>query len=275
MDGADSDLRADIRWRWSPSAEDKFLAEQSGRFRGSADSPSALAGWAPSIRSGDWKEFRGVDRNGVVHAEPIGTDWERNPPRLAWRERVGPAWSSVIVIGGRLFTQEQRGEQEAVVCYDTLTGRSLWVHEEPVRFWEAVSGAGPRATPTFHDGRIYSLGGTGILNCLDAATGKRYWTHNIAEDAGAKIPQWGFSGSPLLVDGLVIVFAGGDAGRSLLAYRAETEEPAWTASAGVMSYSSCWSLRRTASWSSWPRTLASSESWRVCRRWTARPGAIR
>ena len=174
--------------------------------------------------------------------------------------RVGPAWSSVIVIGGRLFTQEQRGEQEAVVCYDTLTGRSLWVHEEPVRFWEAVSGAGPRATPTFHDGRIYSLGGTGILNCLDAATGKRYWTHNIAEDAGAKIPQWGFSGSPLLVNGLVIVFAGGDAGRSLLAYRAETEEPAWTASAGVMSYSSCWSLRRTASWSSWPRTLASSES---------------
>jgi outer membrane protein assembly factor BamB len=144
----------------------------------------------------------------------------------------------VVVVDGRLFTQEQRGQREAVVCYDARTGRGLWTHEDAARFWEAVSGAGPRATPTFAAGRIYTLGGTGILNCLDAATGKPYWTRNIAADAGAQVPQWGFSGSPLVADSLVIAFAGGTAGRSLRAYRAATGEPAWAAPAGTVSYSS-------------------------------------
>ena len=238
-DGLDGDLQADLHWRWSPSAEDKFLAQQARRSSAATDAqPSARAEWVPTLQSGDWIQFRGADRDGVIRGLAIGTDWNATPPRLAWRQRVGPAWSSVIVIDGRLFTQEQRGEQEAVVCYDALTGRCLWTHGYAARFWESVSGAGPRATPTFHDGRIYALGGTGILNCLDAATGKPYWTHNIAADAGAPIPQWGFSGSPLVVDGLAIVFAGGDEGKSLLAYRAATGAPAWATSAGTTSYSS-------------------------------------
>jgi outer membrane protein assembly factor BamB len=137
-----------------------------------------------------------------------------------------------------LYTQEQRGELEAVVCYDALTGRELWTHTDAARFWESVSGAGPRATPTFADGRIYTLGGTGLLNCLDAATGKRYWSQDIAADAGAKPPQWGYSGSPLVSDGLVIVFAGGEGDKNLLAYHSETGKLAWSAPAGANSYSS-------------------------------------
>src|SRR5262249_29600164 len=172
------------------------------------------------------------------HGITIATDWDTIPPRLLWRQRVGPAWSSVIVVDGRLYTQEQRGEQEAVVCYEAQTGRELWAHGDAARFWESVSGAGPRATPTFADGRIYALGGTGILNCLDAATGERHWSHDIAADAGTRPPQWGFSGSPLVTDGLVIVFAGGDGDKNLLAYRADTGKPAWAAPARGTSYSS-------------------------------------
>src|SRR5262249_2985345 len=160
------------------------------------------------------------------------------PPKLRWRHRVGPAWSSVIVIGDRLYTQEQRGPQETVVCYDAATGKEIWVHEDAARFWEAVSGAGPRATPTFSDGRIYSLGGTGILNCLDAATGQRHWACDTAADAGAATPMWGFSSSPLILNGMVITFAGGSGDRNLLGYRAETGALAWTAPVGHGSYSS-------------------------------------
>jgi outer membrane protein assembly factor BamB len=143
-----------------------------------------------------------------------------------------------VVIGDRLYTQEQRGEHEAVVCYQAATGKELWVHEDPGRFWEAVSGAGPRATPTFAGGRIYTLGGTGILNCLDAVTGKRYWAHDLVAEACAVRPLWGFSGSPLVADGNVIVFTGGKGDKTLVAYRAASGEPAWSAPAGEGSYAS-------------------------------------
>ena len=105
-----------------------------------------------------------------------------------------------------------------------------------MRFWEKVGGEGPRATPTFADGRIYALGATGILNCLDAVGGARKWSRDIAAEAGAKPPLWGFCSSPLVVDGVVVVFAGGDKG--LLAYHADSGAPAWTAAAGKISYSS-------------------------------------
>src|SRR5262249_17312741 len=125
-----------------------------------------------------------------------------------------------------------------VVCYDAATGKEIWAHEDAVRFWESVSGAGPRATPTFADGRIYALGAKGLLNCLDAATGKQYWSQDITTVAAAKAPMWGYSGSPLVVDGLVIVFAGGEGDQNLLAYRTASGELAWTAPVGPSSYSS-------------------------------------
>jgi outer membrane protein assembly factor BamB len=188
---------------------------------------------------GDWIAFRGADRDGVIHGTNISTDWEAAPPRQLWRQRVGPAWSSVVVVGDRLYTQEQRGGQETVVCYQADTGKELWVHENAVRFSETVSGAGPRATPTFADGRLYTLGATGILNCLDAATGTSHWSRDVAADAGAKPPMWGFSSSPLVVDGRVIVFAGGGNNKGLLAYRCDSGgEPAWNADVGADSYSS-------------------------------------
>jgi outer membrane protein assembly factor BamB len=236
-DGVNADLQGDTRWRWSPTAEDLFLAEK-------ARSADATTPGSPAVEKalvlgpGDWPEFRGPERDGVVHGVAIATDWRAHPPRLLWRQRVGPAWSSVIVIGDRLFTQEQLGEQETVVGYDAVTGRELWVHEDAARFWESVSGAGPRATPTFADGRIYTLGATGILNCLDAATGKRHWTRDITADAGARKPIWGFSGSPLVVDDKVIVYGSGAGDKNLLAYRRQSGEPAWTAPAGHDSYSS-------------------------------------
>jgi outer membrane protein assembly factor BamB len=190
-----------------------------------------------TARLGDWMEFRGPGRDGVIRGATIATDWNA-APKPVWRHRVGPGWSSVIVVDGRLFTQEQHGEREAVVCYDAATGNELWSHEDAARFWESVAGAGPRATPTFADGRLYTFGATGILNCLDPATGTADWTRDVAAEVGAKPPMWGFSGSPLVTDGLVIVFAGGENGKELLAYRAANGQPAWTAPAGSTSYSS-------------------------------------
>jgi outer membrane protein assembly factor BamB len=168
----------------------------------------------------------------------IGTDWAKTPPKLLWKERVGPAWSSTIVVGDRVFTQEQRGAAEAVVCREAASGREVWAHADAVRFTEAMSGVGPRATPTFAERRLYTLGATGMLNCLDAASGTKIWSRDLIADTGAKVPVWGFSSSPLVTDGKVIIFAGGPGENGLIAYDAANGTPSWKVAAGTNSYSS-------------------------------------
>lgn len=125
-----------------------------------------------------------------------------------------------------------------MVCYDADSGDERWQHAEKTRFTEVVAGPGPRGTPQFHAGKLYAQGANGTLSCLAAATGKVIWTQDIVKDSAAKIPQWGFSGSPLVAHGLVTVFAGGPSGKSVMAYDAETGKLAWTAGEGVHSYSS-------------------------------------
>jgi outer membrane protein assembly factor BamB len=234
FDGADSNFNADVRWRWSPTAEDRFLhslpAHQAALPAGEAP---------PAVQPGDWPGFRGPNRDGRLTGVRIATDWAKHPPRKVWRQPIGPGWSSFAVVGNWLFTQEQRGPDEAVVCLDAATGEQRWVHTDAVRFDEAVGGAGPRATPTFHEGKLYTLGGAGTLNCLDAATGAVRWSRNILADSGRdKPPEWGFASSPLVARGVVTVFAGGPGGKAVLAYHASSGEPAWSAGDGRESYSS-------------------------------------
>jgi outer membrane protein assembly factor BamB len=237
MDGLSGDLHADIYWRWTPSAEDRFKAELAAQET-TPVAETGSAAWTPVTAETTWTGFRGPDRDGVLHGVKISTNWSAKPPQLTWRRRVGPAWSSMTVIADRLFTQEQRDNDEAVVCYEAGTGREIWAHTDEARFEEAVSGAGPRGTPTFANGRIFTLGATGILNCLDPGSGKKVWSRTVTADADSKPPMWGFSASPLVAENLVFVFGGGDAGKSLLAYRASSGELAWAANAGPLSYSS-------------------------------------
>jgi outer membrane protein assembly factor BamB len=230
-EGTDSSLKTAYRWRWTPSAEEKYLAGAPSPNVPRAV-PERLDG---ELGTNQWPAFRGANRDGVVLGSSIATNWS-SPPAMLWKRAVGPAWSSVTVIGRRLFTQEQRGASEAVVCYDADTGAELWGHEDVTRFEEPLAGIGPRATPTFDAGKLYTLGGTGILNCLDAATGRVIWSRDIQKDSDAPTPMWGFSSSPLVANGKVIVYAGGPKG--LLAYGAADGELIWTAPEGESSYAS-------------------------------------
>jgi outer membrane protein assembly factor BamB len=238
MDGLDGDVQGALRWRWSPTAEQLYQQELARRQAEDGHRAGA-ASESLTLQPGDWPAFRGSNRDGVVRGVKIATDWDMTPPREVWRQRVGPGWSGIAVVGDRLFTQEQRGDSEAVVCLDAATGREEWAHLDAVRFWDGQSGAaGPRSTPAFADGLVFALGAKGALNCLDAATGQRKWSRNISDDAGARVPGWGFCSSPLVVKGRVIVFAGGDSQKNLLAYRVKDGEPEWYAPAGQNSYAS-------------------------------------
>jgi outer membrane protein assembly factor BamB len=240
FDGIFGNLETQFTWRWAETAEDRARQERStGSEKLLVDAKAVQA------KPGDWIAFRGPERNSELKGVKIGTDWTKHPPKLLWKHRVGPGWSSFVVVGNRLFTQEQRDDVESVVCYDTETGKEVWAHDDATRFTEAVAGPGPRATPTFHEGSLFTLGANGTLNRLDAATGKSIWKRDIAEDAGIpkdKHPTWGYSSSPLVAEGVVIVYAtgngttGGDG--HLLGYHPDTGEPAWNVTKGGHSYCS-------------------------------------
>jgi outer membrane protein assembly factor BamB len=198
------------------------------------DSPAQALPSSPPPAGAEWPGFRGPARDGVTRGERIATDWTSSPPVELWRRPVGPGWSSFSVQGDRFYTQEQRGEDEVVSCYRTATGEPVWRHRDPARFWESNAGAGPRATPTLSGGRVYTLGGTGIVNALEAADGSPVWSRNAATDTGTEVPYWGFAGSPLVVADLVIVAAAG----TLVAYDIATGRPRWVGPKGGGGYSS-------------------------------------
>jgi outer membrane protein assembly factor BamB len=227
--------------RWSLTAEEraeKFWNSQQTVLSAKEHDPASKAGADAAERNsgqparleigaGDWPQFRGPGRNGIVPSTPIRRDWNQNPPKLLWRHPVGPAWSSFAVVETLAFTQEQRVEEEAVVCYGVETGDQIWAHTDQTRFATVMGGIGPRATPTLHDSRLYTLGATGILNCLEPRTGSLIWSRNILDDAGARQLQWGFAGSPLVYDDVVVVNAGGREGKGVAAYNRNTGEPVW------------------------------------------------
>ena len=262
----------DLAWRWTPTPEDRVLALPDDTppappavavakpaaapapatapiasvavnaspapvavAATKTEEPRPAAPAAESVNASlDWPGFRGRDRDGAVRGVRIATDWSSAPPKELWRRPIGPGWSSFAVHGDVFYTQEQRGEEEVVAAYRVSTGAPVWKHRDAARFWESNGGPGPRGTPTLDNGRVYSLGATGILNVLDEATGRVIWSRNAGTDSDTKVPDWGFSASPLLIDDLVVVAVAG----RLVAYDRETGARRWVGPDGGTGYSS-------------------------------------
>jgi outer membrane protein assembly factor BamB len=262
---------AELHWRWTPTPEERLLVqakdkpepvaptpaptppaaaapqpevpkespEANAADKPLAPRPAATPKTEPAARAAtatpaEWPGFRGPNRDSIIHNVRINTDWSASPPVEMWRRPIGPGWSSFAVRGDRLYTQEQRGDDEIVACYKVSTGEPVWRHSDRVRFWESNAGAGPRATPTLDNDRVYAFGATGVLNALDAGNGGVLWSRNAATDTGIKIPDWGFASSPLVTDDLVVVAVSGQ----LAAYDARTGAPRWKGPKGGAGYSS-------------------------------------
>lgn len=245
-EGMTGDYALDTHWRWTRSAEDSWLLARSAK---TAEPAANLGKAAPtasvapavtneSLAKPEWPGFRGPDRSGRSSGPLISTNWSAHPPRQLWKIAVGPAWSSFAVAGNLLFTQEQRGPMETVICYEAETGREVWTRQVETRLDDPLGGPGPRATPTLAKGGLFVMGATGTFTRLDPGTGAIRWQHDVKLVAGRAVPMWGYSASPLVVGSVVIVYGGGEGDKGLLAFDVESGELRWSAACGSDSYSS-------------------------------------
>jgi outer membrane protein assembly factor BamB len=233
IDGVSGNLVPILRWRLSPKADTTLSREALER-----PLPAEGKRAPEKVLWREYPQFLGLDRDATVKGVHLFTNWTRTTPLQVWRAKVGAAWSAFAVAGASAFTQEQRGPLEMVTCYALRTGDLIWSHWDRTRYETVIGGTGPRATPTVDGDRVYSLGATGILNCLDRETGERRWMRDIIQENDSRVNEWGMSGSPLVHGDLIIVSAGGKAGRSLVAYNKLTGEPAWHGGTDRAGYSS-------------------------------------
>ena len=234
--------------RWEPRFwETSPYSESEGRLVASLAKANA----------GDFSQFMGSQRNGQVTnlADPL-TSLE--PYRTVFRQSVGKGWSGFAGRNGYAFTMEQRGPDECVSCYDLANGNLVWSHASPRRHDDPLGQAGPRATPTLHEDRVYACGANGMMVCLDVTSGELIWEVDLASLLGIRLIEsedaqgnpiqteeskmiWGRAASPLVMGDLVIVPGGGPlAGPqiSLLAFDRQTGEERWRSGDHGTSYSS-------------------------------------
>ncbi len=173
-----------------------------------------------------WTSFRGPNRDGRYDEMAVLTQWPAQGLSPLWKQPAGLGYASFTIADGRAYTIEQRRRQEVVAAYDINTGRELWLQGWNAEYTDST-GDGPRTTPTWDDGRLYALGATGELRCLDAKTGAVDWGKNILSDNQAENLPWAMAASPLIVDDKVIVLPGGSGGKSVVAYNKLTGAPVW------------------------------------------------
>jgi outer membrane protein assembly factor BamB len=163
--------------------------------------------------AGDWPQWRGPARDGISPDKGLLQDWPTDGPPLLWKATgIGGGYSTVSVVGKRVFTAGDRDDAAYVFALNAADGQAIWsarLGKAGAPGWGGF--AGPRATPTVDGDLVIAVDQWGELACFDA-TGKEQWRKDYTKDFGATRPEWGFSESPLVDGGNVIVTPGGAEG---------------------------------------------------------------
>lgn len=196
-------------------------------------------GWiGPSAaEAADWPQFRGPGRDGISAEVDLLDSWPEAGPEEVWRVPIGVGYSGMAVVGDRLYTMDSDETTEFAVCLDTATGSELW-RTAVGPLYESYFGNGPRTTPTVDGDRLYVLGGRGRLAALEVDSGELIWAVDFVEELGATVPEYGFSGSALVLEDRLIVQPGGSDGRGLAALDKLTGKLLWAIGDDDAGYSS-------------------------------------
>ena len=195
----------------------------------------ALAG---QVAAEDWSQFRGPNHDGTS-PEKILTTWPSSGLREIWKQPMKDGFSAITLGGGKAFTLETRdvdgAAQEACVALDANTGRELWAMPLGIAKYDGGGdsgtennngGDGPRSTPVYDGGKVYTYSSQMILKCLDATSGKQVWACDVKREHAGRNIHWESAASPLIEGDLVFV-AGGGPGESLLAFDKNDGHVVW------------------------------------------------
>lgn len=185
----------------------------------------------------DWPQWRGPNRDGISKETGLLKQWPAQGPPLVWKAAgAGRGYSSFAIANGRLFTMGLRGEREYIIALAIANGKEVWATPHGKAFHND-RGDGPRGTPTVDGERLYALGGSGDLSCLEADTGRVVWTMNVLRKFGGSNNQWGISESPLVIGEKVLINAGGP-GASIVALNKKDGSLIWKSQSDAAGYSS-------------------------------------
>ncbi len=193
-----------------------------------------LAGVGAS--AAQWPQWRGPSRDGVAAAAAPAT-WPATLTKK-WQVSVGSGYSTPVVADGRVFVHARTGELETITAYEAATGKPVWHDSYPAPYKvnpaAASHGPGPKASPVAVNNRLYTFGISGILSCLDATSGKVHWRKQPSPEQA----DFGVATSPLVVDGMVVVFVGGRERGALTAFDALSGSVKWQWTGGAPAYAS-------------------------------------
>lgn len=188
----------------------------------------------------DWPRWRGVRGDGTWHGPKLSLDWPQEGlrPARVWSRPIGGGYGGIAVSDGRVFVMHRRPNPgvEGILCFDAVSGEPLWTHEYETDYSEVSYDNGPRSTPTVFGGRVYTLGAVGHVFCLDEKDGTVLWSKDLVEDLGARVPIWGLSASPLIVDESVILHAGVEPGGCFIAFDLVSGEERWRSLSDAAGY---------------------------------------
>jgi outer membrane protein assembly factor BamB len=178
-----------------------------------------------NMYSQDWTQFRGINRDGKVTGFKTPASWPEQITQL-WKVKTGTGDATPILVGKKIFLNTRQEGAEVILCLDAATGKEIWTNKFPVPAATGPAGShpGPRSTPAFANGKVVTFGISGVLSCLDAATGKVLWRRENPTDA---IPQFYTGMSPLIADGMCIAQVGTKDNGAIIAIDLKSGKERW------------------------------------------------
>ncbi len=184
-----------------------------------------------------WDFVRGPNYDGNSSEKNLLGEWSAEGPPVVWHRSLGQGYSSVTGRNNRIFTQYQTVTGQYLICLDSLTGATLWEYQHSWPYDPAGLYPGPQSTPTLDQKYVYFTSPQGTVGCLDQLNGTVIWQFDLLERFAAKGIEFGYSCSPVLVDGVIYLPVGGS-NASMVALRASDGATIWQSGNEPISHSS-------------------------------------